>query len=241
MNITLLHLLLSLLFLAVPAYVFWRLDGRLLRQTAKVVARTAVVLLVLAVCLHYVFLWNLGWLNVVWVLVSGGLATALYCRKRWLSVPVYLSSTLCSLAVGLLVLLLTTQHTSLLTAHLFIPVMAVLQADALFVCRRGLSLYALYRRRHASLGEYLQGNGATGMQVQQPFVAQTVRRAFSPVLKQLLLAGAVFVPSLLVGLLLVGIAPYQAMGFLAVLTLGAVCCTLLALLLTLYIYNQLKK
>lgn len=241
MNITLFHLILSMLLLLPVGYAFWRLDTGLCRQTMMVVGRIAVSLLVLAFCLHYVFLWDFPWLNLLWVAVQGGVATAIYCRRRWLVMPVYVSCLVCSLPLSLVVLWLTQVGGSVMEARFLIPVAAVMQADSLYVCRHGLSLYAFYRRQHASLDEYLRGNGAEGLEAQRPFVAQAVRRAFVPALSQMLLAGCVFVPSLLVGLLLMGAEPLQATAFLAVLTVGAICCSVAALLLSLYIYHLLKK
>ena len=224
MNITILRLILALLLLVVPAYAFWRFDRRMLRQSATVLARVTTVLLILAVCFYYLFQWNSPWMNILWVLLSGGVSAAVYCRKRWLYIPIYISMVVCTLVVGLFLLLLVTDHLSVFTSHLFIPVMTVLN-----------------RRQHASLDEYLRGNGASEMEIQQPFVAQSIKRAFVPVLSQLLLVGLVFVPSLLAGLLVGHVSPLQATAFLAALTAGAMCSSMLSLLLAIYIYFRLKK
>ncbi len=241
MKVTLTCLLLSLLMLAVPASLLRQLDRPQLSQSAVVVLRVAAALLLLALCLHYLFVWDKAWVNVLWMLLSGGVATALYCRKRWLAVPIYVSMTICSLAIGLLVLLLTTPYYPLLSAQSFVPVMAVLQADALFVGRRGLAVYVLNCRQHKSLEEYLRGNGAGSLDALRPFVAVAVKRAFVPVLSMLLLVGIVFMPSMLSGLLLAGVAPLQALSFVAVLTVGGMCCSILSLLLSIVIYTKLKN
>ena len=239
MNITLLRLLLALLFLLLPAGVCYRLDSRLLRQSAIVVGRLAVTLGVLAVCLYYVFMWNSTWVNILWVLLSGGVATAVYCRKRWLGIPIYVAVTLTSFVAGLLLIALV-DYGRLFDVWIFLPVMAMLQADALYVCRSGLTSFVYNLRLHGGLHEYLLGNGASTAEALQPFVVTAVRRALAPVLRQLLLVGVVFVPSLLGGLLISGIAPLQAVAFVAMLTAAALCSTLLALLFSIYIYVRLK-
>lgn len=240
MNITLLTFCLGLLLLAVPAYAFWWLDRRLLQQSAIVMGRLAAAMAVLTVCLYYVFRWNLVWVNMLWVLLSGLVATVVYCRKRWLRVPIYISTTLCSLAIGLLVLLLMNVHGSMFRAQYFVPVMAVLQADALFVSRRGLTAYVMNSRQYGSLTEYLKGNGAGGREALRPIVATAVKRAFAPVLAMLLLAGVVFMPSMMGGLLVGAISPVQAVAFLTLLTAGGLCCAMLSLLLSVVIYTKLK-
>ena len=239
MNITLFTLLPAVLFLLLMAFVFYRLDGRLLRQSAVVVGRVVAVLLVLGGCLHYVFLWNNAWLNVLWVVLASCLAAAAYCRRRWLVVPVLTGALPVSLVAGVAVVSLAG-HGKLFGAWLFIPVMAVLVADALFVCRRGLSVYAMERRVHQGLSEYLLGNGATLLEARRPFVVAAVKRAFVPVLSQLLMVGVVFVPSMLCGLLIGGVEPWQAVAFIALLTAAALCSSLLSLLLAVYIYERLK-
>lgn len=241
MNITLIHFFVGLLLLVVPLYLFWWLDKRLLRQAVVVVGRLAATLVLLTVCLHFLFLWDKAWLNVVWVLVAGGVATYCYCRKRWLYVPVYIGMSLSALLVGIVVTLLCHFNQGAFSAPLFIPVMSVLQADALFVCRQGLTAYVLNIRQHGSLKEYLKGNGISERDALRPFVAAAVKRAFTPVLHMMLLAGIVFVPSLVVGLLIGGISPMQAVGFTAVMTAAGLCCSVLALLVAIYFYICMKK
>ena len=241
MNITIVLLLTGLLLLLVPAYVFYRFDRKLFRQSAVVIGRVLLSLLLLGVCLHYVFLWNLWWLNILWVLLSGALATAVYCRRRSVAIPVYISMTVCALAVGTLVLLLTGIRGSVLNAFFFIPVMTMLQADTLFVCRKGLTAFVLNRREHDSLHEYLEGNGATPTEALKPFVARAIRRAYTPLLSQLLLVAVVFVPSLLVGMLISGISVWQSVAFVVLMLTAGLCCTVLALLLSITIYTKLHK
>lgn len=239
MNITLLQLLGGLLLLTIPAYVFYRLDRRLLRQSAVVLCRVAVALLVLGVCLHYVFLWDRPVVSLLWLLLSGAVATAVYCRKRWLAIPIYISMTVCSLVVGLVVLSLTGIRGSLFSAMFLVPVMTMLQADALFVCRRGMTTYVLNRREHASLHEYLQGNGASPGEALRPFVARAMQRSYVPLLSQLLLVAIVFVPSLLIGLLLGAVSVWQSVAIVAMMLAAGLCSTVLALLLSILIYNRL--
>lgn len=241
MNITLIHFFVGLLFLAVPLYVFWWLDERLLRQSAVVLGRMAAALAVLALCLHFLFVWDKPWLNIVWVLLSSGVATFCYCRKRWLYIPIYISMTVTTLVVGACVAWLCKGYYDTLSAGLFVPVMSVLEADALFVGRHGLTAYVLNIRQHGSLNEYLRGNGVSDRDALRPFVAAAVKRAFTPVMSMMLLAGVVFLPSLVVGLLVGGTTPLQAVAFTAVLTAAGLCCSVLSLVGTILIYNRLKK
>ena len=239
MNITLLRLVIGILLLLVPALILYRIDRRFLRQSAIVIGRLTVMLLVLAVCLYYVFQWDKAWVNILWVLLTSGVATVVYCRKRWLSVPIYVSMTVVTFVFGILVLLLMGAH-HLFTAPLFIPVMTMLQAESLFVCRRGITTYVLERRMHKELYEYLRGNGATQLEALRPFLTKAITRAFAPVLSQLLLVGLVFVPSLLCGLLIGGITPLQGIAFLGVMTAAALCSTMLVLAFSIYIHTRIS-
>ena len=240
MNITLLSLVVGTLLLLVPLGIFYRLDRRLLRQCIFVFGRAAVALSLLAVCLHYVFVWNRVWLTVLWVFLSAALAVAVYCRRRWLAVPVYVSMQVVTFPVGLL-LVVCVAPGSLFEPAFFIPAMALLQAEALFVSRRGMTVYVLHRKENQSLYEYLRGNGATEREALRPFLTRAVARALLPVLSQTLLVGVVFVPSLFCGMLLGGIAPLQAAAFLLLTAVAAQCSAMLTLLLSLYIYHQLRK
>jgi putative ABC transport system permease protein len=239
MNITIVRMLIGILLLVVPALILFRLDRRFLRQSASVLGRLAVTLLVLAGCLYYIFQWDMAWVNILWVLLSSGVATAVYCRKRWQSVPIYISMTVVTFIMGIVVLLLMdVPH--LFGASYFLPVMTMLQAEALFVCRRGITTYVLERRTHKELFEYLRGNGAHQLEALRPFLTKAITRAFTPVLQQLLLVGLVFVPSLLCGMLLCGIQPLQAIAFLVLMTAAALSSTMLVLVLSIYIYTRIS-
>jgi putative ABC transport system permease protein len=239
MNITIVRMLIGILLLVVPALILFRLDRRFLRQSASVLGRLAVTLLVLAGCLYYIFQWDMAWVNILWVLLSSGVATAVYCRKRWQSVPIYISMTVVTFIMGIVVLLLMdVPH--LFGASYFLPVMTMLQAEALFVCRRGITTYVLERRTHKELFEYLRGNGAHQLEALRPFLTKAITRAFTPVLQQLLLVGLVFVPSLLCGMLLCGIQPLQAIAFLVLMTAAALSSTMLILVLSIYIYTRIS-
>ena len=239
MNITIVRMLIGILLLVVPALILFRLDRRFLRQSASVLGRLTVTLLVLAGCLYYIFQWDMAWVNILWVLLSSGVATAVYCRKRWQSVPIYISMTVVTFIMGIVVLLLMdVPH--LFGASYFLPVMTMLQAEALFVCRRGITTYVLERRTHKDLFEYLRGNGAHQLEALRPFLTKAITRAFTPVLQQLLLVGLVFVPSLLCGMLLCGIQPLQAIAFLVLMTAAALSSTMLILVLSIYIYTRIS-
>lgn len=239
MNITIVRMLIGILLLMIPALILFRLDRRFLRQSASVLGRLTVTLLVLAGCLYYIFQWDMAWVNILWVLLSSGVATAVYCRKRWQSVPIYISMTVVTFIMGIVVLLLMdVPH--LFGASYFLPVMTMLQAEALFVCRRGITTYVLERRTHKELFEYLRGNGAHQLEALRPFLTKAITRAFTPVLQQLLLVGLVFVPSLLCGMLLGGIQSLQAIAFLALMTAAALSSTMLILVLSIYIYTRIS-
>ncbi|MBR2245052.1 MAG: ABC transporter permease [Prevotella sp.] len=239
MNITIVRMLIGILLLMIPALILFRFDRRFLRQSASVLGRLTVTLLVLAGCLYYIFQWDMAWVNILWVLLSSGVATAVYCRKRWQSVPIYISMTVVTFIMGIVVLLLMdVPH--LFGASCFLPVMTMLQAEALFVCRRGITTYVLERRTHKELFEYLRGNGAHQLEALRPFLTKAITRAFTPVLQQLLLVGLVFVPSLLCGMLLCGIQPLQAIAFLVLMTAAALSSTMLILVLSIYIYTRIS-
>jgi putative ABC transport system permease protein len=173
------------------------------------------------------------------VLLSSAVATLVYCRKRWQSIPIFVSMTPVTFLMGIIVLLLMGVP-RLFSAYCFLPVMTMLQAEALFVCRRAITTYVLERRQHKELLEYLRGNGASQLEALRPYVTKAITRAFNPLLQQLLLAGIVFIPSLLCGMFIGGISPLQAIGFLAILTAAALCSTMLVLVLSIYFYTRIS-
>lgn len=106
MNITILRLIIGILLLIIPVLILFRLDRRFLRQTAFVLGRFSITLLVLLGCLYFVFEWDTTWVNILWVLLSSAVATLVYCRKRWQSIPIFVSMTPVTFLMGIIVLLL---------------------------------------------------------------------------------------------------------------------------------------
>jgi putative ABC transport system permease protein len=239
MNITIPKLVIAILLLLIPALILYRLDRRFLRMASIVIARLTITLIVLTACLYYVFLWDKTWVNILWVLLTSGIAASVYCKRRWQKIPIYISMTVVTFVFGILVLLLI-DASHLFSAPFFIPVMTMLQAEALFVCRRGITTYVLERRQHPELMEYLKGNGASKLEALRPFLTKAITRAFTPALSQLLLVGLVFIPSLLCGLLMGGFSPLQSVAFLAIMTSAALCSTMLTLVFTIYIYTRIS-
>lgn len=241
MNITLIRLLTGLLLLAVPALMLWKLDRRFLRRAGRVVARTAIALGVLAVCLYYVFLWNIAWVNVLWALLASCVSASVLGRKRWLVVPLCVGVSVSSLVIGALVLWMVMGVAHSFDARWLVPMTALLQADALWVSRNGLRAYAYCRRTHWQMHEFLVGNGAKPFEAVKPFVTKAVTSALSPVLPRLAAIGLGGIPVLLCGVLMGGIPPLQGVALLAVALCAMLCCSALSLALTLLVFEKLKN
>ncbi len=239
MNTIVFRLLAGLFLLAVPLAVLYKVDGRLFRQSLAVVGRWMAALLILVAVLYGAFRLQAWWLDLLLLLAMEGITAAAYCRKRWLTVAVLAGVVPATLAVGLLVLV-ALGHRPFDNAWLWMPTVALLHGEALRVGRSALLTYVYNRRTHASMYEYLQGNGATPSETVRPFLVRALTKALAPLFTGMRDTGLVGVPLLLCVLLLSGMPPLEAGIFTAVATVGMVCCAVLAALISVAAYEWLN-
>ncbi len=231
------QLLVGLFLLAVPMAVLYKVGGQLFRQQLTVIVRWIVVLLVLVAVCFWVFRLQLWWLDLLLLLTVQGGSTAVVCRKRWLAVPVLVGVVPTTFAVGLLVMV-ALGRSPFDNAWLWVPMVALLHGEALRSGRSALLTYVYNRKVHASMYEYLQGNGATPLESIRPFLARALTKALAPLFVGLRDTGLVGVPLLLCVLLLSGMQPLAAGIFTVALTVGMVCSSVLSALLSIVAYER---
>ncbi len=220
-------------------YLLYILDRRLLHQYIISIARGAATLTAVAAMLHYVFLIDRPLLSLAWIVLFSGVAAAVYCRRRWLGVPLFVGSTLSTLVVAIYVLdVFSCSH--LFGASPLVPLQMTLLTASLYIGRRGLTAYVMNKRVHQSLDEYLMAMGHSPWQTLRPFIAAAISRALAAVLSASLRLGVVITPGIFVGLLFCGVAPMTALMLTISVLMASLFAAIASLLLAIYVYNRLS-
>lgn len=234
-----LHMVLGLLLLAVPAGVLYYYDKRMLRYFMVAVVRMFVQLLVLCLMVMVLIRYHSVWLSLLWVF----LLTLLSAFVAWSrsKVPtlfynsIFLGILIGSLLTGGYLLGVVFPVKEWLEPRWFVPVIALLMGHTTTSVIRGLSAY--YSSLHADEQhyEFMRGNGHSHLQAVTPFVRRSLQAMLSPSVNNLYRMGLYTMPLLLCGILLGGMTPINAFVLTLMLTIGCLAASVIALGITLWL------
>lgn len=241
----LLHTLLGLLLLVIPAGLLYFLERPMLKTFGVAVGRAIVQLALL--CL---IVWGLIRINSPWLLLLWLVAIAAYsgwlvvkrCKqevKKWmLPVSAGLLIGVSLIAFWLLGLVFTVR---IFDAHWFVPVTALLTGHATAMIIRGLSTYLSAFQADEQQYEFLRGNGLAHFKALQPFLRRSLLAVISPTMANLSVLGLTSMPLLLVGILLGGILPLHAFLLMIGMIAGCVSASVLSLALSILCYELSQR
>lgn len=241
MEISALGLLLGLLLLALPVYIVFAFDLRLMRRLGVSLVRMAVSVAIMGAAIALLTRYDRVWLNiavgVVLALVSSAAIVARSgLRQRRLLGAVMAGSVVSQLLVALYVLLVVLSVTGPFSTRFFIPVVALLAGSSSGLAARALRAYYVGLEHHGELYYYLLGNGATHREAVRQFMRRGFQAALLPAMKRmsgLLVTGA---PVLMLALVMGGVGVWTAVFLdivLAVAVIGQALATFwLAILLS---------
>lgn len=239
-----LHTVLGLLLLTIPAGALYLLDRQSLRSFGVAVTRAVVQLLVLCLVVWALIKVNSPWLLLAWLLVMATLSGWIVlkrCRQsdHKLMIPVVTGLFLGTLLVGLW-LLAVVLPVRAFDARWFVPVTALLLGHGTTMMIRGLNTYVTALQADEQQYEFLRGNGLSHLKALLPFMRRSLLAVISPTTANLSVLGLTSMPLLLIGILLGGFSPINAFVLMLHMTVGAVAASILSLVVTLFITDLYK-
>lgn len=238
MTVTFLSLLLIVVFLAIPAYVFYAHDIRLASAATKAVLRMMAFLVVVGVLLYLLAKCDSALLNVLFALVAVLFAalSATIRSKTPLShqfLPVLAGTALPTLAVSALLALAVGGDAAHFTSRTFMLTTALLSGGIITPCAKGLQAYRAGLRHHAQLYYFLLGNGATRKEALSYLHRRALTATALPDLGHMALLFVGTTPLVLWSLSLAGIGVMESVVFQMLLLVATWCTAISAVLLTL--------
>ena len=238
----LLHTVLGLLLLLVPAGAIYLLDKKQLKTFGVAVARMAVQLLVLCLVVWGLMKLNNPWLLMVWLLAVTAYSAWLVLKRCKLEVGRLLPAVAAGVFVGTFVvgmwLLVLVLPVKAFDARWFVPVTALLTGHATAMMIRGLNVYVTALKADEQQYEFLRGNGLTHLKALQPFLRRALLAVISPTVANLTVLGLTSMPLLLCGIFLGGMTPINAFVVMLQMTIGCVAVSVLSLGITLAIADR---
>lgn len=243
MDIAISGIIIAVALLLVPILIIYYFKIPIVEQAATTVARVAIQLTLVAAYIFYLYEWNSVWVNLLWLLLVGGVVTyslTVRCglKKLPMLIPTGTGVLVAAFVVGMVVLWPVMRLHNPFETRFFLPVMAMLLAHIYKVCSRGLTHYYQTANDHQQQFYFLMGNGASRTEAISPFIREAFQKAFTPELSSLSMLGVVTLPLLLTALLLGGCTPLQAAKLVVVMLCATLCASSLAMIITVFVSNR---
>ena len=237
-----LHTILGLLLLLIPAGALYLLERKMLRTFILSVARMGAQLLVLCLVVWALYKADSPWLLIAWLVViavgSGWLVLKRCSQKGLRLLPAVSGGLLVSVAFVALWLLVLALPVRVFDPRWFVPVTALLMGHATAMTIRGMSTYLTALKADEQQYEFLRGNGLAHFKALLPFLRRSLLAVISPTVANLSVLGLTSMPLLLVGILLGGISPLHAFLLTLGMVVGCVSASVLSLAVTLFLADR---
>jgi putative ABC transport system permease protein len=236
-----LHTILALLLLAIPAGALYMLERKKLATYGIAMARMIVQLLVLCLVVWALVKVDSPWLSLAWLVVlsiGSGWLVLRRCDARLSLLPFVAVSLFLGVFLVGMWLLGVVLPVSAFSAHWFVPVMALLMGHSASMLVRGLSTYLSALKADHEQYEFLRGNGQSHMKALVPFMRRALLAVLQPTMANLSVLALFTMPLLLVGLLLGGFSPINAFALTLYMVVGCVAASVLALGLTILLIDK---
>ncbi|MBO4905964.1 MAG: ABC transporter permease [Bacteroidaceae bacterium] len=243
LDISWLSLGVGALLLLIPLIALHVLRTGLVRSLAIASLRMVVQLFLIGVYLKYLFVWDLPWLNTLWVLAMTVIAThTLGARtnlpQRLLALPAFVGMFVTGVVVGLFFLVPILHLSNPFTARYFIPILGILLGNMLGVNVITLSTFYSNLSNQQSTYYYLLGNGATRFEALLPFLRDAVIKSFSPCIANMAVMGIVALPGTMIGQILGGSQPDVAIKYQMMIVIITTSASMLSVIITLWLTIQ---
>jgi len=238
-----LHIVLGLLLLLIPAGALHLFDRSLLRTFGIAVGRMVVQLLVLCLIVWALVKYDKIWLSLLWLVVLAVVSGVLALRRMNLPIvrfllPVSAGLLVSALLVGSYLLWACLPAENGFGARWFVPVMALLTGHTMTSLIRGLSTYQSALKADRQQYEFLRGNGTDHLHAVLPFVRRALQQIFAPTAANLAAMGLYAMPLLLCGIFIAGVAPINAFVVTLQLIFGCLAASVIALGVTLWLADR---
>jgi endonuclease G len=236
------HTILGLLLLLIPAGALYLLERKMLQSFAVCMGRMVVQLLVLCLVVWALLRVNSPWLLLVWLVAMAVYSGWLVLKRCKMNIGKLLPAVSVGLFVGTaftgLWLLALALPVRIFDARWFVPVMALLMGHAMAMTIRGLNTYVSALKADEQQYEFLRGNGQSHFKALQPFLRRSLLSILSPTIANLSVLCLTSMPLLLGGILLGGLSPLNAFVLMLLMTVGCIAASVLSLAITLFLADR---
>ncbi|THB80852.1 MAG: ABC transporter permease [Desulfobacteraceae bacterium] len=208
----------ALCFLIPILWISFKLELALNRAILISVARMALQLGFVGIYLKYLFLWNLPWVNALYVLLMICVACGSILKASQLKFTVFLPAVFFSMLIPFCICLLFFNRViigidNLLDAKYFIPIGGMLLGNCLQSIIIGLSRFYSGIKKEEKVYQYALTLYQSRLLALKPFFKDSVIAAINPILASMATIGLVALPGMMTGQILGGSVPMVAIKY----------------------------
>lgn len=241
----LLHTLLGLLLLVIPAGLLYLLERPMLKTFGVAIVRMIIQLAVLCLVVWGLIRIDSPWLLILWLVAIAAYSGWIVVKRCKQEVKKLMLPVSAGLLIGVSLiafwLLGLVFPVRIFDPHWFVPVTALLMGHATAMMIRGLSTYLSALKADEQQYEFLRGNGLAHFKALQPFLRRSLLAVISPTVANLSVLGLTSMPLLLVGILLGGISPLHAFLLMIGMIAGCVSASVLSMALSIFCYELSQR
>lgn len=251
MNITLFGVLAGLVILLLPLYALNEFRVPIIGMVVRAFVRVTVVLMLIGVCLYFIFRWNHWAVSVVSALVMVAVGILVTVRRarlqhitggwsavmQW-AIPIGAGILAAVLVVGAWTLLLMLGVRRPLEAQYMIPVVGLLVGSIAGTLPQALSTYFSGLQHHGQLYYYMLGNGSSHGEALSWFVRRALEKSVLPHLSQMSMLFLAAAPMAMWAMLLSGVSVVDAVVVQLLLLVSTFSASVIAIVVTLFVARR---
>ena len=236
-DISFLSLLLAFVLLAVPVFLSRFYGLGLIGPLFSSVTRMSVQLFLIGVFLKYLFLWNNGFVNLLWlaVMILVAVFSAVHGSSMRLGkviIPVFVSFSVATIVVVFYLNVFVVRLDYVFDARYLIVLGGMLLGNSLRGNIVGIDSFYRNIRKDAKKYLYVLSLGATHQEALLPYLRESVRLALKPTIASMATMGIVALPGMMTGVILGGASPEVAIKYQIMIMIGIVVSTIVSVVLT---------
>lgn len=217
-DITLLSLGLGFLLLIIPIGISWYFGLGIIKSMLISFARMTLQLFLMALFLKYLFEWDFGPLNILWLLIMIVVAVTAVIRNSGLSVRIFALPVLLAFTLSVFVILIYFNSIivgidNILEAKYFIIIGGMLLGNSLRGNIIGITTFYKDIKRNKNRYMYSLSLGASKFEATMPYLRDGLRSALKPSIANMATIGIVSLPGMMTGQILGGSTPMTAIKY----------------------------
>lgn len=217
-EITWLSLGLASLILLLPIFIFQYFKTGLVKPTVYAFLRMGGQLTLVGLYLKFIFKWNNPWINLLWIVIMIAVASLMVTsrsdiRKKYFALPVALSIVVNVIINGAIFGFIILSPNNILDARYLIPLMGMVIGNTLNSTIIGIRTFFKSLIKEEDRYKFYIMSGATRKEALFPFVSESLKEAFNPVIASTAAIGLIWLPGMMAGQILGGQDPLIAIKY----------------------------